>query len=121
MAVIAGVFVAPTPTDTEVPDAGTLRKYAGQTALFAFDFGNMDELEPDGSALASATITADTPSGGAALTIGTVDVSSGYRAVAAISGGTAGKNYTLTCTATMAVSGGDTAAIFIAKGTLQVA
>lgn len=101
----------------QMPDisGGTCTKSASDVRRFAFNFGDLKELNastPETLTVAAGAITAS-PSG---LTIGTATLeANGYRATATISGGTAGTDYTITCTVTL--SGGGT---IVRTGTLEV-
>lgn len=101
----------------QVPDitGGTCTKSPGDVRRYVFSFGDLKELNaatPETLSAASGAITA-TPAG---LTVGAASVgSSGYEVSAMISGGAAGTDYTVTCTAIL--SGGGT---IERSGTLEV-
>jgi hypothetical protein len=111
MPTLSGVWVAP-PPHAEEQGTPVLRKGAGAKVFVAFDFGDWDELYPAGAAIASAVVT-QSPAAG--LTLGSVDVSSGYRVAFTAEGGTSGVDHALTCRATLADG-----SILEAAGILQV-
>ena len=78
-----------------------LTKRPNENRLYAFDFTNLLGTSETISTVAS--VTADTPSGADALTIGSTSIS-GANAQVRLSGGTDGYTYTVTCQITTSAS-----------------
>lgn len=90
------------PTPDQDPDSADLQyKLAATNPLAVFDFGNWDELEAEGTTLVVGTgpttpLVTASPGG---LTVGSPALLGAYRVQVALSGGTPGTTYTVTCTA----------------------